>query len=292
MARSRAGLADRSIAREARFPPASTAQIATPSNAPVPGPAPLALASAPKTSIQDLRKNYYGALAKKSPTRSDPAMATLIDDTLPMQKYLEPEELERRIESFNRGQRLRQTAKQAREQEEIDKQEAREQARMQSWEQKEIEKRAQKQARKDQIQAIKDLEKFNQERKRGDIIASIDYVPPPKFYPKSKKTTPIKNITRIGNPTLEESSIGKIPIDVITADQLKYILENKGLPVLRGNDVESKYRNYVRALSAGLIPDLPALIPKSEILAMSVPELQRYLSDRGMTGRRGGDPLK
>jgi hypothetical protein len=155
-------------------------------------------------------------------------------------------------------------------------------------------------------------EKLKQERKRGDIITSIDYAlePTDRFYPTEmvlrQYPTPTERINQLLMPPLEsvgvrkrsstssnkEESSGKIPIDIITADQLKYILELNGLPVLLGNDIESKRMNYTRALTAGLIPDLPALIPKSEILAMSVPELQKYLSDRGMTGRRGGDPLK
>ncbi len=132
---------------------------------------------------------------------------------------------------------------------------------------------------------------------RGQLISDLPgnlAFKTPQFIPKTRKTTPIKTITRIKNPSnssLEEYS-GKFPIDVITADQLKYILEQNGLPVLFGNDVESKRMNYTRALTAGLIPDLPALLPKSKILEMSVPQLQQYLSDRGMTGRRGGDPLK
>jgi hypothetical protein len=83
-----------------------------------------------------------------------------------------------------------------------------------------------------------------------------------------------------------------MPIELFQNNKLKEILASNGFNYEVGDTEDSKAFNYAMALQRGLIPELPDLLPKSEILKMSVYQLQNYLSDRKIVGSRGGDPLK
>ena len=84
----------------------------------------------------------------------------------------------------------------------------------------------------------------------------------------------------------------KIPIDLITNDDLIAILEQKGLPYLTGHSRESKEKNYTQALAANLIPKRPQLEPRSVVSKMQTSELKRYLESKGVRGSNGGLPSK
>jgi len=93
------------------------------------------------------------------------------------------------------------------------------------------------------------------------------------------------------SPTKSPSK-NKLPMDVISYDFLRTVLDENGLPFLSGNSSHSRKTNYRTALNAGLIPDRPELKPQSEVSRMDVNELQQYLASKGIRGANGGDPTK
>lgn len=102
-----------------------------------------------------------------------------------------------------------------------------------------------------------------------------------------------KSPVKVKSPSKSPSKTrDKLPMDVISYEYLRTILDEKGLPFLSGNDSRSRKTNYFTALDAGLIPDRPKLKPKSEVRSMDVNELQQYLASEGIRGANGGDPTK
>ena len=145
------------------------------------------------------------------------------------------------------------------------------------------------------------LEKERQAQERGNIIAEMDY--PSRFYPKEKKKTPIKTVTHITDkpempppPRVTRSTSSKasekLPIDLLTNDDLVAILQHKGLPYLVGHTRESKEKNYAQAMGANLIPNRPQLEPRSVVSKMTTKELKQYLDSKGVRGSNGGLPSK
>jgi len=121
-------------------------------------------------------------------------------------------------------------------------------------------------------------------------------------HPQPSRTSAVRNPGEVG---LEEKSPSrkspikspsktrdKLPMDVISYEFLRTVLDENGLPFLSGNSSHSRKTNYRTALNAGLIPDRPELKPQSEVSRMDVNELQQYLASKGIRGANGGDPTK
>ena len=96
----------------------------------------------------------------------------------------------------------------------------------------------------------------------GDIISGL----PPDlslskqhtFRPTQKKSAPIKSITHMkpgtrnhelaithDSPSRKSPRSEKLPIELMTYDELAYILDRNRLPFLTGNDTLSKKQNYL-----------------------------------------------
>ena len=121
-------------------------------------------------------------------------------------------------------------------------------------------------------------------------------VPKPSTQPSNPLAPtahPQPSRTGVKSPTKSPSKTrDKLPMDVISYDFLRTVLDEKGLPFLSGNSSHSRKTNYKTALNAGLIPDRPELKPQSEVSRMDVNELQQYLASKGIRGANGGDPTK
>jgi len=130
--------------------------------------------------------------------------------------------------------------------------------------------------------------------KNYDLVVKNGIVIRPSESPSEEPTIPVTQSPDILIPRLtrSRSKETKLPIELMTYDELTYILDRNGLPFLTGNDVASKKQNYLRAQKAGLIPDRPQLEPFSVIKGMSTPHLQQYLDEKGVRGLHGGDPFK
>jgi hypothetical protein len=132
--------------------------------------------------------------------------------------------------------------------------------------------------------------------KNYDLVVKNGIVIRPKESPSEEPAIPVARSPPPDIPiprlTRSRSKETKLPIELMTYDELAYILERNRLPFLTGNDISSKKQNYLRAQKAGLIPDRPQLEPYSVIKAMSTQDLQRYLDEKGVRGLHGGEPLK
>jgi len=126
------------------------------------------------------------------------------------------------------------------------------------------------------------------------------HVPKPSTQPLNPYTT-VKIPREVGlepektpsrKSPIKSPSKNKLPMDVISYEFLRTVLDENGLPFLSGNSSHSRKTNYRTALNAGLIPDRPELKPQSEVSRMDVNELQQYLASKGIRGANGGDPTK
>lgn len=86
-------------------------------------------------------------------------------------------------------------------------------------------------------------------------------------------------------------AVEKLPVTIFSYQELRDILSSAGIDYKKGNDRISQDANYARALKEGLIPDLPDLIPKSEILKMSNYDLAEYLQSKGIKGTKSASPM-
>jgi len=110
---------------------------------------------------------------------------------------------------------------------------------------------------------------------------------------KQKQTSQeIAPTTRITRSSSLKAQSEKLPIEAMTYEELRDLLDQHGLPFLLGNDTYSKKQNYLTLNNAGLLPERPQLEPFSVIQGMSIPHLQQYLDEKGIRGLHGGDPLK
>ena len=90
--------------------------------------------------------------------------------------------------------------------------------------------------------------------KNYDLVVKNGILIRPSESPSEEPAIPVARSPPSDAPVLtrSRSKETKLPIELMTYDELAYILERNRLPFLTGNDVASKKQNYLRAQKAGL----------------------------------------
>jgi hypothetical protein len=124
------------------------------------------------------------------------------------------------------------------------------------------------------------------------VKSGISIQPNPEAPPKRPQHKPVLSNDLKEQLRQSSKNSSKLPINLITNDDLVALLAHHGLPYLVGHSKESKEKNYAQAISSNLIPDRPALEPRSAIEKMKTKDLKQYLESKGVRGSNGGLPSK